>query len=496
MVPASKVTSKLMAAASASKPARRLLAAVSRAAAWVSTRLSIAALAGVAAAPLLSFLPPGLLAPAGSAQPAAPVALVHAIPVPYLDQEPREEPSAAPAKGAPAGMLHAVARRFRSPPQPKSESGALGKAGMDADETKTPSAAPEATKGPASDSKPDPKAAAPADPKSAKAEPPEPDTWSDTQVIAGLRDCLRRLAPLGAEIEIAEPIKHGQCGTPAPVVLKRLGPGAGKVEIQPPAMLNCAMVASLNTWVEKTMQPAAREMLGSPIVRIRAFAGYNCRNRIGTAYHADRLSEHAFANAIDIAGFVTADGRTVDVLSKWGPTARELREQQEKAWEAAQAAKAAAKQAESDAAQAARAVLRTARGAKRDQAAAEAARRKEEAARKKEEAEQRQADWRKSLSRIAEMQKLGRGSDEEQAPRRQRGDKGKNADQGRPTPVSVSDAKNKEEVHGLVEAAFLRRLHKGACGTFGTVLGPDANAAHRNHFHLDLAARKHGALCE
>ena len=35
---------------------------------------------------------------------------------------------------------------------------------------------------------------------------------------------------------------------------------------------------------------------------------------------------------------------------------------------------------------------------------------------------------------------------------------------------------------------FLRRLHKGACGTFGTVLGPDANEAHRNHFHFDLAA--------
>ena len=43
---------------------------------------------------------------------------------------------------------------------------------------------------------------------------------------------------------------------------------------------------------------------------------------------------------------------------------------------------------------------------------------------------------------------------------------------------------------------FLRRLHKGACGTFGTVLGPDANEAHRNHFHFDLAARKRSAFCE
>jgi hypothetical protein len=46
------------------------------------------------------------------------------------------------------------------------------------------------------------------------------------------------------------------------------------------------------------------------------------------------------------------------------------------------------------------------------------------------------------------------------------------------------------------EAAFLRRLHRGACGTFGTVLGPDANEAHRNHFHFDLAPRKRSAFCE
>jgi hypothetical protein len=47
------------------------------------------------------------------------------------------------------------------------------------------------------------------------------------------------------------------------------------------------------------------------------------------------------------------------------------------------------------------------------------------------------------------------------------------------------------------EATFLRRLHNGACATFRTVLGPDANEAHRNHFHFDLAPRKRTtALCE
>jgi hypothetical protein len=35
------------------------------------------------------------------------------------------------------------------------------------------------------------------------------------------------------------------------------------------------------------------------------------------------------------------------------------------------------------------------------------------------------------------------------------------------------------------EAAFLRKVRDGACGSFATVLSPDYNAAHANHFHLD-----------
>lgn len=34
--------------------------------------------------------------------------------------------------------------------------------------------------------------------------------------------------------------------------------------------------------------------------------------------------------------------------------------------------------------------------------------------------------------------------------------------------------------------AFLRDLHKAACRRFNVVLGPDANAFHRDHFHFDM----------
>ncbi|MGM9092579.1 extensin family protein, partial [Campylobacter jejuni] len=36
------------------------------------------------------------------------------------------------------------------------------------------------------------------------------------------------------------------------------------------------------------------------------------------------------------------------------------------------------------------------------------------------------------------------------------------------------------------QGAFLRRAQKGACDVFGTVLGPEYNAAHANHFHFGM----------
>jgi len=39
---------------------------------------------------------------------------------------------------------------------------------------------------------------------------------------------------------------------------------------------------------------------------------------------------------------------------------------------------------------------------------------------------------------------------------------------------------------------FLRLVHDGACEAFTTVLGPEANAYHRDHFHLDLMQRHTG----
>lgn len=43
------------------------------------------------------------------------------------------------------------------------------------------------------------------------------------------------------------------------------------------------------------------------------------------------------------------------------------------------------------------------------------------------------------------------------------------------------------------EAKLLRQSHGAACGKFTTVLGPEANADHEDHLHLDLGC--HGQTC-
>ena len=44
-------------------------------------------------------------------------------------------------------------------------------------------------------------------------------------------------------------------------------------------------------------------------------------------------------------------------------------------------------------------------------------------------------------------------------------------------------------------AGFLKNVHKGACRSFATVLGPRANALHVDHFHMDLGRSGHYKYC-
>jgi hypothetical protein len=90
---------------------------------------------------------------------------------------------------------------------------------------------------------------------------------------------------------------------------------ASEAVVTPPATLACPMVSALDQWVADAVQPAAQRWFGQPVAEIRQISAYSCRsmnNRRGA-----RISEHAFGNALDVAAFVLADGRTITIKDGW-----------------------------------------------------------------------------------------------------------------------------------------------------------------------------------
>jgi hypothetical protein len=81
--------------------------------------------------------------------------------------------------------------------------------------------------------------------------------------------------------------------------------------------IKCGVARNLALWVRESVQPAARDAFGSRVVKLESMGAYACRNVIGNAASAGNRSEHATANAVDIGGFVLADGRRVSVKAGW-----------------------------------------------------------------------------------------------------------------------------------------------------------------------------------
>jgi hypothetical protein len=106
---------------------------------------------------------------------------------------------------------------------------------------------------------------------------------------------------------------RGACGIDRP--LKVAAMESGTVSIGPVAMLGCPVTAAVNGWLGEAVQPAALAWFGVPITEVKQISAYSCRPRNNEA--GERLSEHAFGNAIDVAGFTLADGRKITVKHDW-----------------------------------------------------------------------------------------------------------------------------------------------------------------------------------
>ena len=85
--------------------------------------------------------------------------------------------------------------------------------------------------------------------------------------------------------------------------------------LTPAATLACPLVSALDHWVSEGVQPAAIRWFGAQVVEIKQISAYSCRSMVGAGI--SHISEHAFGNALDVAGFILADGRKITVKDGW-----------------------------------------------------------------------------------------------------------------------------------------------------------------------------------
>lgn len=104
------------------------------------------------------------------------------------------------------------------------------------------------------------------------------------------------------------------CEAPEGIAIRR-GPA---LRYQPAARVNCAFAQRLVRF-EAIVGEEARRSLGSAVRTIVQLGTYNCRQM---AAYPDLVSEHSFANAIDVATFVLVNGRRVVVEQDWVPADR------------------------------------------------------------------------------------------------------------------------------------------------------------------------------
>lgn len=178
-------------------------------------------------------------------------------------------------------------------------------------------------------------------------------TGAPSFTSAEARQCAVDLRQAGVKFTPLPNTDHGG-GCSSIDSVKLLDIGTPVTNLGP---MTCPLARNFAAWVEYAVRPAARLYFRTEVVKVETYGTYSCRNIYGG--RSGRLSQHATSNAVDVAGFVLADGRRIMLDGGW------------------------------------------------------------------------------------------------------HGDKS--------------------------SQQFLRALHKSACRRFGTVLSPDYNAAHYNHFHLDMS---------
>jgi hypothetical protein len=156
--------------------------------------------------------------------------------------------------------------------------------------------------------------------------PPAWSPWVELDLVAPPNLMTRyKLAQLSGDRELCSRVLATADLRFRPVPDRATGPSCGVFgavtiersahEVGTPFTLTCRAAVSLALWERHAVAPAAQRHFALPVQRVEHFGSYACRNVYGRP--SATRSRHATAEALDVAGFVLADGRRIRVLADW-----------------------------------------------------------------------------------------------------------------------------------------------------------------------------------
>jgi hypothetical protein len=129
-----------------------------------------------------------------------------------------------------------------------------------------------------------------------------------------IEDCEDRLTTANVLYRHAKLPVHKSngmvCGTEQAIIYLR---GPTGLRIEPTPVVSCGLALALAHF-ELVLDRTAQEFFASPVVSVTQGGTYNCRNMARFRW----VSEHSYANAIDLYEFVLANGKRINVLRHFG----------------------------------------------------------------------------------------------------------------------------------------------------------------------------------
>lgn len=141
---------------------------------------------------------------------------------------------------------------------------------------------------------------------------------------ADLQQCMAQLTAARVTFRpVPDRVTTETCGLTSGGVL---GPDFGTTARMTPGdvEMTCRTALALSVWRRQSLEPAAREILGSEVVQIDHMGAYACRN-VNNGGVSGRISAHAQAAALDFAGVRLRDGRRITVSAGWTGSEAEAR---------------------------------------------------------------------------------------------------------------------------------------------------------------------------